>query len=109
MTAAALGWAVYLSPASKVDLSGEIVLITGGSCSASEFTEKLTIGATGLGLELARKVLKRGAAVVVLCHHEPADKEIGVKYYVCDVSDRATVARVAKVVREEVSQGRGWL
>ncbi|KLT41037.1 NAD(P)-binding protein [Cutaneotrichosporon oleaginosum] len=86
--AAALGWAVYLSPASKVDLSEEIVLVTGG--------------ATGLGLELARKVFKRGATVVVLCHHEPAEKELGVKYYVCDVSDRATVARVAKVVREEV-------
>ncbi|BEI80182.1 hypothetical protein CcaverHIS002_0107110 [Cutaneotrichosporon cavernicola] len=86
--AAALGWAVYLSPASKVDLSGDIVLITGG--------------ATGLGFELARKVLKRGATVVVLCHHEPAEKEPGVKYYLCDVSDRATVARVAKVVREEV-------
>ncbi|GMK54551.1 hypothetical protein CspeluHIS016_0111370 [Cutaneotrichosporon spelunceum] len=86
--AAALGWAVYLSPASKVDLSEDIVLITGG--------------ATGLGFELSRKVLKRGATVVVLCHHEPVEREPGVKYYVCDVSDRETVARVGKVVREEV-------
>lgn len=64
---------------------------------------QLIAGATGLGLELARKMVKRGATVVVLSHHEPEEKELGVQYYVCDVSDRKTVARVAKAVREEVS------
>lgn len=70
---------------------------------------QLTAGATGIGLELARKVFQRGATVVVLCHHEPKEKEIGIKYYVCDVSDRETVTRVAKVVREEVSTATAGL
>ena len=74
----------------KVDLSDEVIVITGG--------------ASGLGLLIAEVYGMRGASVAVLDVKEMENGEArGVTYYKCDVSDKAEVARVATEIERDVS------
>ncbi|KKA27113.1 hypothetical protein TD95_005199 [Thielaviopsis punctulata] len=73
----------------EVDLSEEIIVITGG--------------ASGLGLLIAEVYGMRGATVAVLDVVELESGEArGVTYYKCDVSDKARLAEVAKQIERDL-------
>ncbi|KAL1884379.1 hypothetical protein VTK73DRAFT_73 [Phialemonium thermophilum] len=73
----------------EVDLSEEVIVITGG--------------ASGLGLLIAEVYGMRGATVAVLDVAEMENGESrGVKYYRCDVSDKDQVARVAREIEKDL-------
>lgn len=73
----------------EVDLSEEVIVITGG--------------ASGLGMLVAEVYGMRGATVAVLDVVEMENGEArGVTYYKCDVSDKEQVARVAAQIEHEV-------
>jgi NAD(P)-dependent dehydrogenase (short-subunit alcohol dehydrogenase family) len=75
----------------EVDLSEEVIVITGG--------------ASGLGLLIAEVYGMRGATVAVLDVNEMENGESrGVTYYKCDVTDKAQVARVATQIERDVSR-----
>lgn len=72
-----------------VDLSEEVIVITGG--------------ASGLGLLIAEVYGMRGATVAVLDVKQLESGEArGVTSYLCDVSDKAQVAKVASQIEKEV-------
>ncbi|KAH1628785.1 hypothetical protein KXX21_006507 [Aspergillus fumigatus] len=76
-----------------VDLSEEVVVVTGG--------------ASGLGLLIARIYGLRGVSVAVLDIKAESDIEgweevTGVDYYQCDITDRETVERMARRIKEEL-------
>jgi hypothetical protein len=74
----------------KVDLSEEVIVITGG--------------ASGLGLLIAEVYGMRGATVAILDVKELESGEArGVTVYKCDVGDREQVARVAVEIERDVS------
>lgn len=74
----------------EVDLSEEVIVITGG--------------ASGLGLLIAEVYGMRGATVAVLDVNEMENGEArGVTYYKCDVTDKAQLARVATEIERDVS------
>lgn len=73
----------------EVDLSEEVIVITGG--------------ASGLGMLVAEVYGMRGASVAVLDVNEMENGESrGVTYYKCDVSDKEQVARVAGQIERDV-------
>jgi len=73
-----------------IDWEEEVVVVTGG--------------ANGIGLCIAETYGLRGASVAVLdtAELEHADDR-GISMYKCDVSNRADVKRVAKLIQQEVS------
>lgn len=72
-----------------VDLSDEVIVITGGS--------------SGLGLLIAQVYGMRGASVAVLDVKEMENGESrGVSFYRCDVTDKAAVARVAAEIERDL-------
>ncbi len=72
-----------------VDLSEEVIVITGG--------------ASGLGLLIAEVYGMRGATVAVLDIEELESGEArGVTYYKCDVGDKEQVARTMSQIEKEV-------
>lgn len=74
----------------KVDLSEEVIVITGG--------------ASGLGLLIAEVYGMRGATVAVLDVKELESGEArGVEVYKCDVGNKEDVARVAREIERDVS------
>ena len=74
----------------KVDLSDEVIVITGG--------------ASGLGLLIAEVYGMRGATVAVLDVKDLESGEArGVSVYKCDVGDKEQVARVAIEIERDVS------
>ena len=74
----------------KVDLSEEVIVITGG--------------ASGLGLLIAEVYGMRGASVAVLDVKELESGEArGVSVYKCDVGDKDQVAAVAIEIERDVS------
>ncbi|XP_023697401.1 short-chain dehydrogenase/reductase 3a isoform X1 [Paramormyrops kingsleyae] len=90
---------VYLLlPCKRKDLSGSVVLITGGG--------------RGIGRHLAREFAKQGAKKLILWGRTERSlretcseiQQIGTEchYFVCDVGNREEVYRQAKVVREKV-------
>lgn len=73
----------------KVDLSEEVIVITGG--------------ASGLGLLIAEVYGMRGASVAVLDVREVEKEEVGaVEYYKCDVGNREELAIVSKRIEKDV-------
>ncbi|KAF9161360.1 hypothetical protein DFQ26_004631 [Actinomortierella ambigua] len=74
---------------SKIDWAEEVVLITGG--------------ASGIGLTLAEALAIRQIEVVVL-DVKPVETALGIESYICDVSDPKDIARVAKLIREDVGE-----
>lgn len=81
---------VAYSKARKVDLSEEVIVITGG--------------ASGLGLLIAEVYGMRGATVAVLDVKDlEAGDARGVTAYKCDVGDADQVQAVAKQIEKEVS------
>lgn len=101
----AIGWASFLtllyflnvlnnqvaySKARKVDLSEEVIVITGG--------------ASGLGLLIAEVYGMRGATVAVLDIQDLESGEArGVTHYKCDISNREQVIKVAAQIEQDVS------
>lgn len=80
---------IAYSKARKVDLSEEVIVITGG--------------ASGLGLLIAEVYGMRGATVAVLDVRDlEAGEARGVTHYKCDVSDRAQVVKVAAQIEQDV-------
>jgi hypothetical protein len=74
----------------KVDLSEEVIVITGG--------------ASGLGMLVAEVYGMRGATVAVLDVNDMENGEArGVTYYKCDVGNKAQVAKVAEEIEKDVS------
>ena len=74
----------------EVDLSEEVIVITGG--------------ASGLGMLVAEVYGMRGANVAVLDVNEMENGDArGVTYYKCDVSDSKQVAKTALKIEEDVS------
>jgi hypothetical protein len=74
----------------EVDLSEEVIVITGG--------------ASGLGLLIAEVYGMRGATVAVLDVKDLESGEArGVSMYKCDVGDKEQVARVAVEIERDVS------
>ncbi|KAG5838619.1 hypothetical protein ANANG_G00225540 [Anguilla anguilla] len=87
-----------LLPSKRKDLSGEVVLITGGG--------------RGIGRHLAKEFAKQGAKKLILwgrtekCLKQTCE-EISLAgtechYFICDVANREEVYQQAKVVREKV-------
>ncbi|KAF2238243.1 putative short-chain dehydrogenase/reductase family protein [Viridothelium virens] len=74
-------------PAREIQLSEEVVVITGG--------------ASGLGLLLAETFGMRGASVAVLDLKEQ-DEAKGVSFYKCDVSERCELEDVANRITDEL-------
>ncbi|KAK4043556.1 hypothetical protein C8A01DRAFT_32283 [Parachaetomium inaequale] len=73
----------------EVDLSEEVIVITGG--------------ASGLGLLIAEVYGMRGATVAVLDVEEMENGEArGVTYYKCDVTDKDQIARVAAEIERDL-------
>ena len=73
----------------EVDLSDEVIVITGG--------------ASGLGLLIAEVYGMRGATVAVLDVVEMENGEArGVTYYKCDVTDKDQLAKVAAEIERDV-------
>lgn len=82
---------IAYSKARDVDLSDEVIVITGG--------------ASGLGLLIAEVYGMRGATVAVLDVKELESGEArGVTAYQCDVGDNAQVTKVAAQIEKEVSK-----
>ncbi|KAI9711304.1 MAG: hypothetical protein M1820_002291 [Bogoriella megaspora] len=79
---------VAYGPARHVNLSEEVVVITGG--------------ASGLGLLLAETLGMKGAAVAVLDVKQMQDEVYGVEFYSCNVSDKDDVERAAQRIRDEL-------
>lgn len=80
--------AAYSQPR-EVDLSEEVIVITGG--------------ASGLGLLIAETYGMRGASVAVLDTKTLEEGEArGVRSYGCDVSDASQVAKVAATIEKDV-------
>jgi NADPH:quinone reductase-like Zn-dependent oxidoreductase len=80
---------IAFGSAREVDLSDEIVVITGGS--------------SGLGQLIADFYRMKGVTVVVLDVKVPGDvEENGVQYYQCDVSDAEQVRSISETIRKEV-------
>ncbi|KAI9676598.1 MAG: hypothetical protein M1822_008312 [Bathelium mastoideum] len=75
-------------PARKINLSEEVVVITGG--------------ATGLGLLLAETFGMKGATVAVLDVKEEQSQGKGITFYQCDVSERHEIESVAKKINTEL-------
>lgn len=74
----------------EVDLSEEVIVITGG--------------ASGLGMLIAEVYGMRGATVAVLDVNEMENGEArGVTFYKCDVGDKKQVAKVAAEIEKDVS------
>lgn len=74
----------------NVDLSEEVIVITGG--------------ASGLGLLIAEVYGMRGATVAVLDVKELESGEArGVSVYKCDVGDKKQLAQVAMEIKRDVS------
>lgn len=87
---AALNRRVAHGKAREVDLSEEVIVVTGG--------------AGGLGLLLAEVYGMRGASVAVLDVVEMENGEQrGVTWYKCDVGNKEQLAKVAKEIEEDVS------
>lgn len=91
--------AVRRSRQTRVDFSGKVVLITGGS--------------RGLGLVLARKLGRLGARIVICSRHaeqlqraesELRDARIPVLAFVCDVTDVAAVKSMVRNVKTQWTQ-----
>ena len=81
---------VAYSQTREVDLSEEVIVITGG--------------ASGLGLLLAETYGMRGASVAVLDIKTLEEGEAtGVRSYLCDVSAPSQVAKVAAQIEKDVS------
>lgn len=81
---------VAYSQTREVDLSEEVIVITGG--------------ASGLGLLLAETYGMRGASVAVLDTKTLEEGEArGVSSYLCDVSSPSQVAKVAAQIEKDVS------
>jgi hypothetical protein len=74
----------------SVDLSEEVVVITGG--------------ASGLGLLIADFYAMRGASVAVLDvkPKNSLQESKGITYYLCDVGDFEQVHNMAKIIKEDV-------
>ncbi|KAA8574904.1 hypothetical protein EYC84_004142 [Monilinia fructicola] len=80
---------IAYSKARKVDLSEEVIVITGG--------------ASGLGLLVAEVYGMRGATVAVLDVRDLESGEArGVSYYKCDVGNQEEVARVAIEIERDL-------
>lgn len=80
---------IAYSKAREVDLSEEVIVITGG--------------ASGLGLLVAEVYGMRGATVAVLDVRDLESGEArGVSYYKCDVGNKEEVARVAVEIERDV-------
>lgn len=80
---------VAYAAAREVDLSDEVIVVTGG--------------ASGLGLLIAEVYGMRGATVAVLDVRKLESGEArGVTSYLCDVSDKAQVVKVAAQIEKEV-------
>ncbi|XP_064154033.1 short-chain dehydrogenase/reductase 3-like isoform X1 [Anguilla rostrata] len=87
-----------LLPSKRKDLSGEVVLITGGG--------------RGIGRHLAKEFAKQGAKKLILWgrtekYLKQTCEEISLAgtechYFICDVANREEVYQQAKVVREKV-------
>lgn len=74
----------------EVDLSEEVIVITGG--------------ASGLGMLVAEVYGMRGATVAVLDVNDMENGEArGVTYYKCDVGDKNQIAKVAAEIEKDVS------
>ncbi|KAF9424992.1 hypothetical protein BGZ94_007939 [Podila epigama] len=73
----------------KIDWDDEVVLITGG--------------ASGIGYLLAEMLAIRHITVVVV-DVQPVKTALDVDSYICDISNPADVARVAKEIREDVGE-----
>ena len=74
----------------EVDLSEEVIVVTGG--------------ARGVGMLLAEVYGLRGASVAVLDVKGMENEEArGVTYYQCDVGDKDQLAKVAAEIEEDVS------
>jgi hypothetical protein len=81
---------IAYTKARKVDLSDEVIVITGG--------------ASGLGLLIAEVYGMRGATVAVLDVKDLESGEArGVSVYKCDVGDKDQVAKVAVEIERDVS------
>lgn len=81
---------IAYTKARKVDLSEEVIVITGG--------------ASGLGLLIAEVYGMRGATVAILDVQELESGEaLGVTAYKCDVSNKEDIARVAIEIERDVS------
>jgi NAD(P)-dependent dehydrogenase (short-subunit alcohol dehydrogenase family) len=75
----------------EVDLSEEVIVITGG--------------AGGLGGLLAEVYGMRGAGVAVLDVADANDDEArGISYYKCDVGDEEALTRAAAQIEKDVSE-----
>ncbi|KAK1254313.1 hypothetical protein MKX08_008308 [Trichoderma sp. CBMAI-0020] len=101
---AAFAWAIFISlcwiaaainqyvahgPPREVDLSEEVIVVTGG--------------ASGLGMLIAEVYGMRGASVAVLDVNQMEHTEArGVTYYKCDVSDKAQVAKAAVEIEKDL-------
>ncbi|KOS22626.1 putative oxidoreductase [Escovopsis weberi] len=73
----------------EVDLGEEVIVVTGG--------------ASGLGMLVAEVYGMRGASVAVLDVEDMENGEArGVRYYRCDVGDKAQVARAAQAIEEDL-------
>lgn len=80
---------IAYAAARTVDLSEEVIVVTGG--------------ASGLGLLIAEVYGMRGATVAVLDVKQLESGEArGVTSYLCDVSDKAQVAKLASQIEKEV-------
>ena len=74
----------------KVDLSEEVIVVTGG--------------ASGLGMLVAEVYGMRGASVAVLDVNEMDNGEArGVTFYKCDISDKNQVIATSKQIEKDVS------
>ncbi|CAK7565935.1 MAG: hypothetical protein SEPTF4163_003865 [Sporothrix epigloea] len=86
---AAIDRRIAFGPPRNVDLSDEVIVITGG--------------ASGLGLLIAEIYGMRGASVAVLDVKELDNSEArGVAFYRCDVTDKAQVIKAAAEIERDL-------